>query len=124
MSGDDGYKFQVSLKYGPNGIGMLNIRASTAEEFAVNLASALETLGANAVLVDAYNAEFQSAAVQASPAQAHSQGGGHSSPTSNAEMCQHGAMVFRTGSNAKGAWSAWFCPTDKGAQDKCAPKFR
>lgn len=123
MSGDEGYKFQVSLKYGPDNIGMLNVRADSNEEFAANLAAALETLGANAVLVDAYNTEFPKGAPATSPAPAGRPQGGQASPTSTGEVCQHGSMVFRSGNKDGKAWSAWFCPTDKNAPDKCQPKF-
>ena len=36
-------------------------------------------------------------------------------------MCSHGAMVFKTGTNAKGPWKGWLCAAPKGATDKCAP---
>lgn len=37
--------------------------------------------------------------------------------------CSHGVMVKRTGVGAKGEWRAWFCPTPKGTEGQCAPKF-
>lgn len=37
--------------------------------------------------------------------------------------CAHGVMVKRTGIGAKGEWRAWFCPTPKGTEGQCSPKF-
>lgn len=37
--------------------------------------------------------------------------------------CTHGVMVKRTGNGAKGEWRAWFCPTPKGTEGQCQPKF-
>lgn len=37
--------------------------------------------------------------------------------------CAHGVMVKRTGQGAKGEWRAWFCPTPKGTEGQCSPKF-
>jgi hypothetical protein len=35
--------------------------------------------------------------------------------------CAHGQRTHRSGSSAKGPWSAWFCPTPKGTADQCEP---
>lgn len=114
MSGDN-YKFQASLKFGPGGIGMLNIRADSKEELEQSLTEALSTIGSTAVLVDAYNTEFQG--VSGPPQQ--------SAPASQASgmLCVHGAMVRREGTNAKGKWAGWFCPTPKGTPGQCPAKF-
>lgn len=40
-------------------------------------------------------------------------------PAPGAPTCLHGPRVFRSGTSAKGPWSAWFCPTPKGAPDQC-----
>lgn len=37
--------------------------------------------------------------------------------------CQHGTMIKRTGSGAKGEWRGFFCPTPKGTADQCKPTF-
>lgn len=39
-------------------------------------------------------------------------------PAPGAPTCSHGARVFRSGTSAKGQWSAWFCPAPKGP-DQC-----
>lgn len=38
-------------------------------------------------------------------------------------VCQHGQMVYKTGSSAKGPWQGYFCPTPKGTPGQCAPQF-
>lgn len=38
-----------------------------------------------------------------------------------APSCVHGPMTHRTGTGAKGAWGAYFCPTPKGTPDQCKP---
>jgi len=42
-------------------------------------------------------------------------------PTGRA--CQHGPMVKREGSSAKGPWKAFMCSTPKGTPDQCDPIF-
>lgn len=44
-------------------------------------------------------------------------------PASTAPTCIHGARGFVTGNKDGRAWSAWMCPTPKGAPDKCAPQW-
>ncbi|WP_424217454.1 hypothetical protein ACN20G_30030 (plasmid) [Streptomyces sp. BI20] len=39
------------------------------------------------------------------------------------KSCQHGARTMRTGTNARGQWTAWFCPQPKGAPDQCKAIF-
>jgi hypothetical protein len=38
-------------------------------------------------------------------------------------MCQHGPMVTRKGSGAKGEWKGYFCPTPKGTEGQCTPEW-
>jgi len=38
-------------------------------------------------------------------------------------MCQHGPMVTRKGTGAKGEWKGYFCPTPKGTPDQCTPQW-
>ena len=37
------------------------------------------------------------------------------------KQCKHGAMQFRSGTGAKGAWQAWMCPAKKGDPTQCEP---
>lgn len=43
------------------------------------------------------------------------------SPAVGAKMCQHGPMIVRKGSSAKGEWKAYMCPTPKGTVGQCDP---
>jgi hypothetical protein len=38
-------------------------------------------------------------------------------------LCQHGAMVPRSGTKNGRNWSGWFCPTPQGTPDQCSPQF-
>jgi hypothetical protein len=40
-----------------------------------------------------------------------------------APVCPHGAMTRRTGTNARGAWVGYFCPSPKGTPDQCKARF-
>jgi hypothetical protein len=35
--------------------------------------------------------------------------------------CNHGSMIGRKGTGAKGEWKGLFCPTPKGTSDQCQP---
>lgn len=37
--------------------------------------------------------------------------------------CPHGAMTRRQGTSAKGAWTGYFCPLQKGDPNQCKPVF-
>jgi hypothetical protein len=37
------------------------------------------------------------------------------------QSCQHGAMVYKTGTSARGPWKGYFCPGPRGQQ--CKPIF-
>lgn len=42
----------------------------------------------------------------------------------NAPRCDHGKMVRREGTSAKGPWSGWFCPLPRERSDEqCSPQF-
>lgn len=126
MSGDN-YKFQLSFKFGPGGIGMFNVRADTEEELVGNMSSAVGRVGEAAVLVEAYNTEFAAISnlaqggfqVQAG----QTQQGGQRQQASAGEICQHGSMTWRTGTGNNGPWKGWFCPADKNDPSKCKAKY-
>jgi len=44
-------------------------------------------------------------------------------PPSEGQSCKHGPMNYREGTNARGAWRAYMCPSPKGAPDKCDSIF-
>lgn len=39
------------------------------------------------------------------------------------QTCKHGAMTYREGTNARGTWRGYMCPSPKGAPDKCDTIF-
>lgn len=119
------YKFQLSMKYGPGGVGMLNVRADTAEEFVTNVEAAVASVGGAAVLMDAYNTEFQAVSNLANGGFEvnQQQGQQQNRSGSSGEICQHGPMTYKEGSSSKGPWKGWFCSLDKNNPNKCQPKF-
>nr|SBO90589.1 Phage protein [Nonomuraea gerenzanensis] len=51
--------------------------------------------------------------------------GGRTASRSNppgvaSKTCQHGEMTYRTGTSAKGAWKAYFCPAED-KNEQCSP---
>jgi hypothetical protein len=69
----------------------------------------------------AYSLKAPTPATQESrPAPAFA-GGGDSAPAAGIKTCAHGKRTRRTGTNARGAWVAHFCPQPKGAADQCEP---
>jgi|SRR5690606_749511 len=45
-------------------------------------------------------------------------------PSGESKTCDHGEMVFRSGTNAKGVWKGFFCPLPKEQKDQqCKPQF-
>lgn len=40
-------------------------------------------------------------------------------PAPAGQTCQHGARTYKEGQGNNGPWKGWFCPTPKGAPDKC-----
>jgi hypothetical protein len=124
-------KFQASFKITP-GSPLINLYASTAEEFGQqldslgDLAQKIDSTAGVLRAVDTLIREFkeaeaeQAAAAPAAPAQ----GQGISNPVQAAgappagPQCVHGAMTYKTGitksgRNAGKEWKAWMCPTQK-----------
>lgn len=117
------YKLQVSLKFGPRQEGMLNVRGNNFPEMDELLETAESLLsGKIGGLVEAVNAvdalrtQFPGTSAVDQPATPPngSAGGG-------TQMCAHGAMIFKSGGTGDNTWKGWFCPTGKGAPDKCKP---
>lgn len=44
-------------------------------------------------------------------------------PGQQGKSCAHGAMTYRSGNGAKGAWAGHFCPLQKGDPNQCKPIF-
>lgn len=45
-------------------------------------------------------------------------------PTSGVHSCAHGVMTQRSGTNARGAWTGYFCPLPKGDPNQCKAQFK
>lgn len=119
---DDGYKIQASIKFGAAQIGMLNVRANDGDEFRVNLSEATGAVGDLAVLTEALNTEFAAVSTVAAafPGSQVINNSGQSRPAGGgAEMCQHGAMVWKSGAD----WKGWFCPAQKNDPTKCKARY-
>lgn len=47
----------------------------------------------------------------------------NSSPGGETKSCQHGEMVYRSGSKNGKVWKGFFCPTPKDTPGQCSPEF-
>lgn len=128
MAAPDSTKFQINYKLSDG--TLINLYATTVTELETGLAdlgmvaTLIKTtgvdLGATAAkpapsAVDTIAQAFPGATVvqQPSPVQESSAG----------QNCKHGPMTYREGTNARGAWRAYMCPSPKGAPDKCDSIF-
>lgn len=128
----DDWMFQLSLKFGPNNDGMLNVRGITTEHFVDNIrglrtaiaeaVAATQELSAMGTVVHSFpDAQVHAQTTVATPAAAIPATA--AAPTFAGPNCLHGAMVRRTGVSARGSWGAWFCPTPKGTVGQCQAIF-
>ncbi len=133
MSDTDGYKVQISYKFGHNQAGMLNIRGNSVAEVDGYLSEARDLLlpalagldeeaKAIGVVVQAFPATTGVAQQPTAsfnngpqPAQRPAQPG-----NGGAEVCVHGAMLWKTGDG----WAGWFCPARREDPTKCKPRYQ
>jgi len=120
---------KVRLQYSEKIAGsMVNVYAETTEEL-IELMGALannvstfkehqEKISQVLMAGAAQQAVATPAATTGNAAQAASSG-----PPSG-PSCQHGPRVYKTGTSAKGAWTAWFCPAPKGDPTQCKAEFK
>lgn len=129
MSGDN-YKIQASIKFGPGGSGMLNLRADSADELRESTVAAVGVCAELAVLVEAFNTEFSAvSAVAASfpgttvQQQYPQQQPQQQYPAQQAQgaLCPHGPMTYLEAKD--GSWKGHFCPLQKGDPNKCKPRY-
>lgn len=136
------FKIQQNVKVGND---LINLRADNPDEFQriaewtvanaalfVNVQAALAAvppaLAGNVTNTQVIN-DAPAAAVQAQQqgqwAQPQQEPPSWSQPAQPAQgpVCQHGPMVYREGTGAKGPWTAHFCPTPKGTANQCQPIF-
>lgn len=131
MAAPDSTKFQINYKLADG--TLINLYATTVTELETGLAdlgmvaTLIKTtgadLGATAAkpaahsAVDTITQAFPGATVvqQSAPAPVQESSAG--------QNCKHGPMTYREGTNARGAWRAYMCPSPKGAPDKCDSIF-
>lgn len=97
------------LESGLADLGMVStLIKSTGADLGVGSAPASATSSAVSAITNAFPG-----ATQVAPPQ-DSAGG---------QACKHGAMTYREGTNARGLWRGYMCPSPKGALDKCDTIF-
>jgi hypothetical protein len=122
-------KFQLSTKLGED---ILLVSAEDADPGAAyqNFRVAAEDAGLNGKVEAIVNGANAPAAAVVNAAQGRTYApAGAPAPAQQpaavpgAPRCHHGPKTRRTGTNARGAWVGWFCPSPKGTPDQCAPDF-
>lgn len=116
MTDDGGYNFQVSIKFGSRGEGMINVRASSPEELTAWTEVAEQMAGPLMDLTTAYNPPASE-----SEAISNLAAGGITGEAYQGRTCAHGTMVYKTGGSGPKQWSAWMCPAPQGDPTKCQP---
>ena len=129
----DEFKVQWSVSLPPSAQyakgDMLNIRGESVEEvqalfeaildegsqFLSNATSVAALLRAAAVVAEGGTPTAPSTPTPTAPQS--------EAPVANLRVCEHGKRVRRTGTNAKGEWVGWFCPTPKGTPGQCKPDW-
>ena len=116
----EGTKVQANFKIGND---LFNVYANSMEEF-VDLLAELEESGITAIhsvqskLTGAH--AVVSAGASANPVPSSPPASFTAAAT---KQCVHGDMVPRKGTNSRGPWRGWYCPTPKGAPDQCKPVY-
>jgi hypothetical protein len=118
MAAPDSTKFQVNYKLSDG--TLINLYATDIKE----LESGLADLAMNAANIKATAADLGGgAAVSTSAAVSAISNAFNATPVAasptDAPVCKHGPMTYKTGTSTKGPWKAWMCPSPKGAVDKC-----
>jgi hypothetical protein len=118
MAAPESTKFQINYKLSDG--TLINLYATDIKELetgladlamnAANIKATAVDLGGGAVASTSAAVSAISNAFNATPVAA--------SPT-DAPVCKHGPMTYKTGTSTKGPWRAWMCPSPKGAVDKC-----
>lgn len=134
VRGDSYQEFVTNLMAAnaiPSIFQLLNALTNATEVEAAAIGTVVQTLGGQVEQTPTYDAtvaapshvpaavapQFAPVPPAAAPAAAPAAQGG--------KMCQHGTMVYRTGTNANTgkAWAGHFCPAPKGDPSQCKPVF-
>jgi hypothetical protein len=127
---EENYKVQWSVSLPPAAQyakgDMLNIRGESVAEveglleralsgdFINKAAEVAALVRAAAVVTDTFTPTQDAAPQQVQPQQTQQQ-----APAGPVYTCVHGKRTERTGTNARGAWTGYFCPLKKGDPNQC-----
>ena len=121
MAANENTKFQINYKLSDG--TLINLYATDVKDLETGLvdlsmvatlikSTAAELSGGNATAAAVTNiqAAFAATPVASAPSQFDAPG---------TKMCKHGAMSFKSGTSARGAWQGYMCPSPKGDPTKC-----
>lgn len=127
---DSDFKLQTSYKFGEYDQHMINVRADNGGELSAQLdgidVQKVVDFGATVKAVQsAVPVTAPTAGAPAAPPAASAAPAATAPPASQpaGQMCKHGPRTYRTGTSARGAWQAYFCPLAKGHPDQCDAVF-
>ena len=115
----EGTKFQINYKLADG--TLINLYAASATELEAGLAD----LAMNAANIRSTGSELSGGVTAPAPTVAAVAQAFNATPVAaapvqpGAKACKHGAMTFKSGTNERGTWQGYMCPTPKGAPDKC-----
>ena len=123
MAANENTKFQINYKLSDG--TLINLYASDVKDLETGLvdlsmvaalikSTSLDLSGNpdTAAAVRNLQAQFTATPVAAAPAFAPVEQPG-------VKTCKHGAMSYKTGTNARGTWQGYMCPSPKGDPSKC-----
>ena len=117
MAANENTKFQINYKLADG--TLINRYATDVKD----LETGLNDLGMVASLIKTVSNDLGGGAT-AAPARAvadiQAQFNAPAAPAAaGGKSCKHGPMSYKTGTNERGTWQGYMCPTPKGAPDKC-----
>ena len=108
---------KIQVNYGKDGV-LVNVYADNQAELETLLTSVQDL----ATLINSVNSSLRPTAAPTVAAVAEAF---NATPVAapgaqpGAKACKHGTMTFKSGTNERGTWQGYMCPTPKGAPDKC-----
>jgi len=123
MTANENTKFQINYKLSDG--TLINLYASDVKD----LETGLVDLSMVATLIKSTSAELSGGNATAA-AVTNIQAAFNATPVTQAlppqvvealgvKTCKHGAMSYKTGTNARGTWQGYMCPSPKGDPSKC-----
>jgi hypothetical protein len=127
---ENDFKLQTSYKFGEYDQHMVNVRADSGPELtglldAIDVQKVVDFGATVKAVQSALPVTTPTAAAPAAAPAAPAAPAPTAPPASQpaGQMCQHGPRTYRTGTSARGAWQAYFCPLPKGHPDQCDAVF-